>query len=309
MKIYHGLDQFSGVEHPVLTIGSFDGVHIGHKKIIDQLNEIAAAVGGESVMLTFAPHPRKVLDPNSNLHLITVMEEKIEKLAEAGLQHLIIYPFTKEFSSLEPEAYIQDLLVDGIHAKTIVVGYDHHYGKGRKGDFKLIEKLSEKYGYKVKEIPAKAIEDINVSSTKIRAAIEAGNIQLANQYLGWNYEFSGEVVTGNQKGRTIGFPTANLSIDSDKVIPQSGVFAALASVDGVWKKAMLNIGKKPTVASDNQISVEVHILDFSEDLYGQKISIILIDKLRDEKKFDSLDALAQQLAIDKSNTIKILSEL
>ncbi len=307
MKVYQGLSEFRNIVKPVLTIGTFDGVHIGHQKIIGRINEIAQEIGGQSVLLTFDPHPRKVLSPYRSLEMITTMNEKIELLKKAGLQHLIIHPFTEDFARMKPELYIRDLLVNGVSAHTVVVGYDHRYGRNREGDFALIQDLSSTYQYEVEEISAKAIEDINVSSTKIRKAIYNGDMVKASLYLGHDYIFKGEVEHGNKRGRKIGFPTANLHVNKDKILPDTGVFAVHASVDGERHLGMLNIGYKPTMNDDpTEKTVEVHLFDFSKEIYGRTVSVCIIKKLRDERKFDSIEDLVVQLHRDKNQTLNII---
>ncbi|MFT4661953.1 MAG: riboflavin kinase/FMN adenylyltransferase [Patiriisocius sp.] len=299
LKIYQGLAEFGEIEKPVLTIGTFDGVHIGHQKIIDRINEIAKDIGGSSVLLTFSPHPRQVLSPFRSMELLTILDEKIALLEAAGLEHLIIHPFTEDFAKMQPKLYIRDILVNAINANYVVVGYDHHYGKNREGDFKLIKDLSSLYDYNVEEISVKTIEDINVSSTKIRHAIKAGDIPTARKYLGHEFTFSGTVVSGDQRGRELGFPTANLLVSPDKIIPDTGVFAVRAQVKGLWYQGMLNVGFKPTVNdSVSKKSIEVNLFNFDKQIYGEKVIIEINSKLRDEIKFNSLDDLKLQLNRD-----------
>ncbi len=290
-------------------MGTFDGIHFGHQKLIESLNKKAHAAGGESVMLTFSPHPRLVLFPDNNsLKLINTLEEKIERLEKSGIDHLIIYPFTKEFSRISAIEYVRDFLVKELKVSTLIIGYDHQFGRNREGNFEYLEELSELYHFEVEEISAQDINDINVSSTKIRNAILDGNIHLANEYLGYPFSLTGEVIEGKRIGNTIGFPTANLFIeDAQKIIPMNGAYAAWAKVGNSWHKAMLNIGTNPTVNSLENVSVEVHLLNFSENIYGQEITLNFVKRLRSEVKFDSLDQLKNQLRLDKNQAEKILA--
>ena len=307
LQVYQGLSQFQGVKNPVLTIGTFDGVHIGHRKLIDRINEIAKEVDGESVMLTFSPHPRKIVSPFRSLELITLLDEKMALLEQAGLQHLIIHPFTEEFARMKPEKYIRDLLVNKINVHSIVVGYDHRYGKNREGDFKLIDDLSTTYDYKVEEISAKTIEDIQVSSTKIRQAIKDGEMKKAEKYLGHKFTFKGVVVSGKKRGRGIGYPTANLELSLDKIIPDSGVFAVSVSLNDQILTGMMNIGTNPTFENESQVKhVEINIFDFNEQIYDQELMVNIHAKLRDEIAFDSLDGLKDQLKKDEADARAIL---
>lgn len=292
-----------------LTVGTFDGIHFGHQKIIESLNNKAHKAGGESVMLTFSPHPRLVLFPeNNSLKLINTLEEKIERLEKSGIDHLIIYPFTKEFSRISAIEYVRDFLVKELKVSTLIIGYDHQFGRNREGNFDYLRELSELYEFQVEEISAQDINEINVSSTKIRNAILEGNIHLANEYLGYPFSLTGEVIEGKRIGHTIGFPTANLYIeDPQKIIPMNGAYAAWAKVGKSWHKAMLNIGTNPTVNSMDNVSIEVHLLGFSEDIYGQEITLNFVKRLRSEVKFEGLDQLKNQLRLDKNQAEKILS--
>jgi len=289
-------------------VGTFDGIHFGHQKLIESLNKKAHAAGGESVMLTFAPHPRLVLFPeNNSLKLINTLEEKIERLEKSGIDHLIIYPFTKEFSRISAIEYVRDFLVKELKVSTLIIGYDHQFGRNREGNFNYLKELSDLYQFEVEEISAQDINEINVSSTKIRNAILIGNIHLANEYLGYSFSLTGEVIEGKRIGHTIGFPTANLYIeDAQKIIPMNGAYAAWAKVGESWYKAMLNIGTNPTVNSMDNVSVEVHLLNFSEDIYGREIILKFVKRLRSEVKFEGLDQLKNQLRLDKSQAEKIL---
>ncbi len=307
VKIFRDLNSIRQISQPVLTIGTFDGVHKGHQKIIDQLNYEAKKINGESVLLTFDPHPRMVLYPeNHGLQLIQTQDEKLEKLERMGLQNVIIYPFTFEFSRLTATEFIRDIIVNQLHVKKLVIGYDHQFGRNREGSIEFLKEIADTYSLDVIEIPAQIIEDSNVSSTKIREALRNGNIGLARSYLGGFYTLKGTVVHGNALGRTIGFPTANLNIDdATKLIPPHGVYAVQIERDGIWYDGMMNIGYRPTISNSTGQTLEVHIFDFSEDLYGTMLTVSFISKLRDEVKFDGVDQLKQQLKHDEE-TIRAL---
>ena len=269
MKIYRNIADFKPEKKVFLTVGTFDGIHFGHQKIIDSLKSLANEEDGESVMLTFSPHPRLVLFPeNNNLKLINTLDEKINRLESSGIDHLIIYPFTKDFSRISALEYVRDFLVKEIKVSTLIIGYDHQFGRNREGNFEYLKELSELYGFDVKEISAQDINDINVSSTKIRKAIELGDIPLANEYLGYTFPLIGKVIKGKKLGNTIGFPTANLLIeDKTKIIPKPGAYVVYVEVDGNRYKAMLNIGKNPTIDESEQEKIEVNLFDFDGNLY------------------------------------------
>jgi len=309
LKIYRNIADFKPEKKVFLTVGTFDGIHFGHQKIIDSLKSLANEEDGESVMLTFSPHPRLVLFPeNNNLKLINTLDEKINRLESSGIDHLIIYPFTKDFSRISALEYVRDFLVKEIKVSTLIIGYDHQFGRNREGNFEYLKELSELYGFDVKEISAQDINDINVSSTKIRKAIELGDIPLANEYLGYTFPLKGKVIEGKKLGNTIGFPTANLLIeDKTKIIPKPGAYVVYVEVDGNRYKAMLNIGKNPTIDESEQEKIEVNLFDFDGNLYQKTIKVEFIERLRDEVKFDSLDALKNQLRLDKANSLKILT--
>ena len=300
MKVYTSIDQFEKLDNAVVTTGTFDGVHIGHQKIISRLKEIAKLDNGETVLLTFFPHPRVVLFPdNDDLKMLSTEEEKISLLDHYGIDHLIIHPFTKEFSRLGSVEFVSNILVNKIGTKKLVIGYNHHFGRNREGTFEHLKEFGHIYGFNVEEIPAQDIDNVNVSSTKIRNAILAGDIKTASLYLGHLYSLSGVVVEGNKLGRTIGFPTANLFVEHNyKMIPLNGVYAVDVSVSGTKYSGMLNIGHKPTIGKSEK-SIEVNIFDFDEDIYNQKIIIYFKERIRDEIKFPDLNALKDQLTKDK----------
>lgn len=306
MRVFQGFDELTKIPNPVLTIGTFDGVHLGHQRIIQQLNEEAQKHGGESVLFTFYPHPRMVLFPDSHgLKLLQTQVEKIEKLERMGLQNVIVHPFTKEFSRLTAIEFVRDYLVNKLNVKTIVIGYDHQFGKNREGSLELLKDLAPVYDFNVIEIPAQDIDDVNVSSTKIRNALKSGNIETANAFLGEPFEMNGIVQSGKQIGRSIGFPTANIDLGSSvKLIPEIGVYLVrVVTPSRAEYFGMLNIGVNPTVSDNAQTTIEVHLLDYSGDLYGQELQVKVLSRLRDELKFDSLEELKNQLAKDE-NTVR-----
>jgi len=303
LKIYSNISEFNPYKKVILTVGTFDGIHFGHQKIIDTIKGVAKEKEGESVVLTFSPHPRTVLFPEgNNLRLINSLDEKINRFEKAGIDHLVIYPFTKEFSRISALQYVRDFLVKEIKVSTLVIGYDHQFGRNREGNFEYLKELSALYQFEVKEISAQDINDINVSSTKIRKAIENGNISLANNYLGYSFPLKGRVVEGKKLGNTIGFPTANLIIEDDlKIIPKIGAYAVYMYWNSKKDSGMLNIGVNPSVSNDNNIKIEIHVFEFDKNLYGEEIQIEFIERLRDEKKFTSMEELKIQLSIDKEN--------
>ena len=268
MNEYQDFHSIEKIHHPVITIGTFDGVHIGHQKIIKQLNEEAEKVNGESVLFTFYPHPRMVLYPESHgIKLIQTQEEKLAKLQKMGLKNCIVFPFTFEFSRMTALEFVRDFLVNKLHVKKLVIGYDHQFGKNREGSIQFLKDICDTYDFEVIEIPAQDIDEVNVSSTKIRDAILKGNIEKANDYLGDLFELSGTVVKGNQLGRTIGYPTANIVLNSElKLIPGNGVYAVRVLVRGTWFDGMMNIGMRPTVSSNGGRTIEVNIFDFDETI-------------------------------------------
>lgn len=302
MKVYTNFNELGEIKHPILTIGTFDGVHIGHQKILEKIKLEAQKVNGETVLFTFFPHPRLVLNPNDNsLRMIQTLDEKIATLEKLGLDHLIIFPFTKEFSQITADDFIRDFLVQKLHVHTIVVGYDHRFGKGREGDLAYLKQYSNRYNYHVIEIPAQEIEEVNVSSTRIRKAILSGNIETANAYLSDPFHLTGKVVKGQQLGRTIGYPTANIEVvDLLKIIPAIGIYIVSITLEnGVNYHGMMSIGKNPTVSDTDAIKLEVNIFDFDGDLYNQSITVHFLKYIREERKFSSLEELITQLDEDK----------
>lgn len=309
MKVYRGIEEFKIKANYAVTTGTFDGVHIGHRTILNRLKEVAQKLEGESVLLTFYPHPRVVLQADSDLKLLNTIEEKTELLEAAGIGHLIIHPFTKAFSRTTSLEFVRDILVNQIGTKKLVIGYDHHFGRNREGSFEHLREFGPLYGFEVEEIPAQDIDDVNVSSTKIRKALSEGEVEVANNYLGGAYQLNGEVVRGNQIGRTIGYPTANLQLNSDyKLIPANGIYAVKVVLDGKKYQAMLNIGIRPTIAEENkQRKIEVHLFDFEGDLYHKTLKVELLKRIRTEKKFKDLHELKQGLARDEAICRKLFA--
>jgi riboflavin kinase/FMN adenylyltransferase len=301
VKVYRNIEEFSRLENAIVTTGTFDGVHYGHQKIISRLEELAKQHNGESVIITFFPHPRLVLFPEDNdLKLINTLDEKIELLEKSGIDHLLIIPFTKEFSRLSSLEFIQQILVDKIGTKKLVIGYDHHFGKNREGSFEHLKHYSTEYGFEVEEIPEQDINDVAVSSTKIRNAILEGNVTVANKYLGYNFSLRGLVKKGDQIGRTLGFPTANISLaESYKIIPADGIYAVNVFIQDRKLQGMLYIGDRPTVQGKSKV-IEVNIFDFSEDVYDQLIKVEFLQYIRGDKYFNSLEELKIALANDES---------
>jgi riboflavin kinase/FMN adenylyltransferase len=302
MRIFYGLEGLESIKKPIITIGTFDGVHIGHQKILDAIVKKAHVLGGESVLLTFSPHPRLVLFPESHqLKLIQTETEKIEKLSKTGLENLIVFPFTFEFSRLTAMEFVRDILVNKLNIHTIVIGYDHQFGRNREGNIQYLKDVSSVYDFEAVEIPAKEIDEVNVSSTKIRKAIENGDVERANLFLGAPFELNGTVIKGAQIGRTIGFPTANLSIeDPIKILPENGVYLVNVILNNVLVNGIMNIGVRPTISPELKKQIEIHIFDFERDIYGQKLQVEILTRLRDEIKFDNKEALVQQIQQDIS---------
>ncbi|MFN7689849.1 MAG: bifunctional riboflavin kinase/FAD synthetase [Bacteroidota bacterium] len=308
MKIHYDLDSISELKHTAVTTGTFDGVHLGHKTIIDKLISVAKQIDGESVLLTFYPHPRMVLFPDDHqIRLLNTQSEKEQLLESCGIDHLVVVNFTKEFSRLSSLEFVRNILANKLKAKKLVIGYDHHFGRNREGSFAHLLEFGSLYGFEVEEIPAKDIDEVAVSSSKIRKAIEAGDIDTANKYLGYAYSFTGKVIKGKQLGRTIGYPTANIAItDPYKLIPAIGVYAVKVMFAKQTYEGMLSIGKNPTVSNQNILSIEVNIFEFNADIYNKDITFFIYKKLRDEEKYSSLDELKAQLAVDKQNALKFL---
>ena len=305
MKIFNHISDCKNLKNPVLTLGMYDGVHLGHQKIIQKLNEIASEVDGESVLLTFEPHPRITLNKGADsLQLITTLDEKIELLRDYGLKNLILHPFTKEFSELSATDFVKNLLVDQIQIHTIVIGYDHHFGKGRQGNYELLDELSTQFNYNCVQIEEVKSDQLYISSTKIRNALLKGEIDLANQGLNRFFSLKGKVVHGDKLGRTLGFPTANLSTEKYKLIPADGVYVVRVFLKNKIFKGLLSIGNRPTVTDSNEKRVEVFLLDFDREIYSEELKIEFHHKIRDDLKFESIEALVEQMNKDKDFAIQ-----
>jgi riboflavin kinase / FMN adenylyltransferase len=308
MQVHRNIEQLPIFRNAVATIGTFDGVHSGHRQILDQLKQEAVKNNGETVIITFHPHPRKVVGTGrSPLFLINTIDEKIALLEAAGIDHLVIVPFTENFSQLSAREYVEDFLIGRFHPHTVIIGYDHHFGKGRSGDYKLLEEYSASGKFALKEIPEHLLHQSIVSSTAIRNAVLAGKMDDANELLGYDFFFDGVVVEGNKLGRTLGYPTANLRItDGEKLTPGNGVYAVDLTIEGGDTRlhGMMNIGVRPTVDGVNRV-IEVNIFDFNESLYGKTIRVFVKKFLRAEQKFNGLDALKEQLAEDKRRSMEV----
>lgn len=309
MKIYNSINSFQSTKKTIITIGTFDGVHIGHQKIVEKLIENAKNRNAESAILTFFPHPRMVLQDQTEIRLLNTIDERISLLEKKGLDNLIIHPFDKAFSRLTAEEFVKEILVDQLNIEKIVIGYDHRFGRNRTANIDDLIEFGEKYNFEVEQISAQEIQEASVSSTKIRTALEEGNIALANQYLGYSYFLTGVVKEGKKLGRTIGFPTANLKIEENyKLIPKEGVYIVESNLNGKKVYGMMNIGTNPTF-DEGLLSIEIHFLDFNADLYNQKIQISILEYLRAEQKFESVALLKAQLDIDKNHTLQYIAKL
>lgn len=307
MKIYHSIDLFQPVPNPVVSVGTFDGVHLGHQQIFAAMKEEAQRCGGETVVVTFYPHPRLVIHPDSkDLKFINTQEKKYEIMSRSQIDHLIIICFTREFSNLSSSDFVKNYLVDKIKMHKLIVGYDHHLGKDRLGGYNELKGLGKIFGFELAEVPALMIEDTAISSTKIRKSLMEGNVRLANNLLGYDYSISGKVVYGNRIGRTIGFPTANIELEDEyKLISAVGVYACKVDYQGEIFKGMGNIGYRPTI-DRGDLTIEVNIFDFDEEIYGERIIIYFKERIRDEKKFENLSALREQLFIDRAKALEML---
>jgi len=304
LKITQNFSNFSSKKRTILTIGTFDGVHIGHQKIISQLLKSAKKKNEISVILTFFPHPRMVLQKDNDVKMINTLDEKSALLEKLGLDALVIHPFDEEFSRLTALEFVRDVLVNQLNISKLIIGYDHRFGKNREGSFEQLQEYGKMFDFELEEIPAQNLDDITVSSTKIRKALLAGAIEKANSYLGYYFMLTGTVVKGENLGTKLGFPTANLEIsESYKLIPKSGAYVVKATIEGVRYNGMLNIGNRPTVAGKHQ-TIEAHFFDFKGDLYGKTIQVDMLSYLRDEQKFESVEVLKQQLQKDKVRAIQ-----
>jgi riboflavin kinase/FMN adenylyltransferase len=303
LNLFHSIDTYCSTKKTIATIGTFDGVHIGHQQILNKLILSAKNEGCESLILTFFPHPKMVLQNHSDIKLLNTIDERIELLSNTDLDHLIIHPFNNEFAMLSAEDFVKNILVDKLNIHKIIIGYDHHFGRNRTANINDLIVFGKKYNFEVEQISVQEIQKVSVSSTKIRTAIENGNIELANEYLGYSYFFEGIVQKGKQIGRTIGFPTANIKVKENyKLIPKNGVYIIKSFINNLTVFGMMNIGTNPTVNGNNQ-SIEVHFIDFDGDLYNQNIRITVLKHLREEQKFDSIELLKNQLEKDKQTTL------
>ncbi len=308
MKVHRGLTSFDSTGYSIVTSGTFDGVHVGHQKILARLRQISERNQGETVLITFWPHPRIVLsNGNTELKLLSTIEEKARLLEQYGIDHLVILPFTKEFSQLTPDEFIKQVYVQGVGTHKLVIGYDHRFGKNREGGFDYLKQHADSYGFGIEEISRHDIDDVVISSTKIRNALLEGNIKMANQYLGYAYGLEGKVTHGDKIGRTIGFPTANIVIEeSYKLIPAHGIYAVEALLKDEQLKGMLYIGNRPTLDGTPQLRIEVNLFDFDRDIYDQQLQVRLIAKIREDEKLNSLEELKQALKQDELASRKIL---
>lgn len=303
MKTVNSISSYQYTNNSIVTIGTFDGLHLGHQKIISKVVQTAKAENLESIVLSFFPHPRMVLQQDNSIKLLNTIKEKEKQLEELGINHLIIHPFSHDFSQLSAEDFVKTVLVDQLHCKKIVIGHDHRFGKNRTANIDDLIVFGKKYHFDVEQITAEEINEIAISSTKIRTALLEGNIEITNKFLGYNYNFSGKVVKGRQLGRTIGFPTANIAIDETyKLLPKNGVYIVSTIIDSKKHFGMMNIGTRPTINGENQ-TVEVFIIDFNQEIYDTFITIEVMQFIRNEQKFDSLDALKNQIEKDKNFTL------
>ncbi|TDE45612.1 bifunctional riboflavin kinase/FAD synthetase [Flavobacterium rhamnosiphilum] len=308
MKIFHSINDFSSTKKTILTLGTFDGVHIGHKKILKKITKNTENKKYESLVLTFFPHPRMVLQEHSDIKLLNTIDEKIELLEKIGIENLVIHPFDEAFSRLTAEEFVSTILVDRFHIQKIIIGHDHRFGRNRTANIDDLIAFGKEYDFEVEQISVQEINDISVSSTKIRNALLEGDMALANDYLGYDYFLTGIIVKGKQLGRTIGFPTANLKIEENyKLIPQNGVYIVKSIINEQTVFGMMNIGFNPTVGGQKQ-SIEIHYFDFNADLYNQKISVSILQRIRSEQKFESVDFLKEQLGKDKKAALVYLNK-
>jgi len=307
MRIFKGIEAWEAIPNPVVSIGTFDGVHLGHRIILDRLNHEAQRLGGESLLITFWPHPRMVLQPDyKDLRLLNTMDEKLSLLEESGLQNVLVIPFSKEFSRTSSHDFIRTTLVDVVQMKKIIIGYDHHFGRNREGSFEILKEYQPIFDFELEEITAQQVDEINVSSTKIRHALFDGDLGRTKEFLGYSYFINGTVVRGHSMGRTLGFPTANIKVNYPfKLIPKDGVYAVTVTVRKQVYKGMLNIGNRPTFEGTDK-SIEVHLFDFAEDIYADDVKVNFVKRLRDEQKFSGKEALIAQLKEDEAQAREIL---
>jgi riboflavin kinase/FMN adenylyltransferase len=306
MQVHQSIEGLPSFSNAVITIGSFDGVHLGHQKIIAALQQEAARLHGETIIITFHPHPRKIVQPDKHLQLINTLDEKIQLLQKAGIDHLVVVPFTQEFSAQSADDYIEHFLIRNFRPASIIIGYDHHFGKDRTGNYRLLEERAADFNYHLVEIPQRLLNEIEISSSKIRNAILQSNVSEANQLLGYSFFFEGRVVEGDKLGRTLGYPTANLIYsDKDKIHLGHGVYAVYAEINERRKKGMMSIGTRPTLNKSDE-KVEVNLFDFDETIYGKRIRVSVEHFLRPQEKYPSLEIMVEQLHKDKAESLRLL---
>ena len=309
MQVHRDIENLPVFRNAVVTIGTFDGVHMGHRQVIDKLKTEAKVIDGETVIITFHPHPRKVVSSTIlGIRLINTLDEKIELLRQLGINHVVVVPFTDAFANQPAEDYLKDFLIDKFHPHTIIIGYDHRFGRDRQGDYRMLEKNAVKFNYQLREIPKHIMENISISSTNVREAILHSDIATADKLLGYEFFFSGIVVHGNKLGRKLGYPTANLKItDEEKIVPGNGIYAVYAQPEGYTErlKGMMSIGFRPTVDGKKRV-IEVNIFDFDKEIYDQTLKVFVKKYLREEIKFDGLEALVKQIDQDKIDSLKVL---
>lgn len=309
MKIFSDLSQITKDKNTFVTIGTFDGVHLGHQKIIERIDASANQKNCRSFLITFEPHPRKIVSKDSIIKLLTTTDEKLLILKKLKVQNVFLVNFTMEFSQLSADEFVKKYIIDGMGVKEIIIGYDHHFGKDRSGDLKKLTQLSKEFDFSLSMVEEVKINEQVVSSTKIRNALAEGNLLIANSFLGRYYSFSGKVIHGDKRGRTLGYPTANLQIDEDKLLPALGIYLCEVIVKNEKYHGLLSIGRRPTFYSEGEIIPEVFILNFDEDIYDANITLNLIERIRSEKKFDSVEALIKQMGEDKKTALKILEKI
>lgn len=308
LNVFPSISEFNSTKKTIVTIGTFDGVHIGHQKIIEKLIQETKKADCESLILTFFPHPRMVLNGSSSIKLLNTINEKSSLLEKMGLDNLVVHPFDKKFSNLSAEEFVKTILVDSFNIKKIIIGYDHRFGNNRAANIDDLISFGKKYAFEVEQISAQEIDSVSVSSTKIRDAITDGNMIVANEFLGYEYILSGKIITGKQLGRTIGFPTANIKIEENyKLIPKNGVYIVKSHLQEKTVFGIMNIGLNPTVNGED-LSIEVHFLDFDADLYNKNITVSVIARIRDEQKFTSIDLLKAQIQEDKNYAISFIKK-
>ncbi|MCS7053334.1 MAG: bifunctional riboflavin kinase/FAD synthetase [Ignavibacterium sp.] len=309
MILYKDISELKHEVNTVLTIGTFDGIHLGHQEIIKKVVDISHKESLRNLIITFHPHPRKVINPESSIKLLTIPEEQSKILESLGVENHLIINFTKSFSETTSYQFIKDYIVEKIGVKKIVIGYDHHFGKSRQGNVEFLKSISNEFSFEVIEIPPFEIDSMVVSSSLIRNELQNGNIKVVNKMLGRNYSLCGEIISGDGRGRKLGYPTANIKIDEDKALPKLGIYAVFVFIDEVRYNGLLSIGKRPTFYNNGKIVSEVYIYNFDADIYGKFVKVELIEKIREEEKFNSVEELINQMNLDKENGIKIFNSL